>query len=234
MLRMGQEEWARTGSRYRALSRHRVPGAAGDRAGRCLQAQSSMREQLRDVSQSMKSSSVRSAGWARSRPAPCIPQHQAEMEKTRWVGTSPAARCRHLPVAGYSPAVPLQRCLESLVMGCLTLLCQGPALWHLSGLFQVGWGSRPGLALLRQGRMDRQCSGPEHGGQGSPQRGAQCCEDLLLLEEGWFPRLSPVPKSKHPLHMSQILPVGCLGGSGPPELLFLWRSPGPAYDQGRP
>lgn len=33
---------------------------------------------------------------------------------------------------GYSQAAPLQRCLESLVMGSLLLLCRAPPLWHSS------------------------------------------------------------------------------------------------------
>lgn len=110
----------------------------------------------------------------------CLSEHEEQFCTLHWLGTLPSGSLhssvpglrwrRHggwvpallpgagadgvpaLPVAGYSPAAPLQRCLESLVTGCLTLLCRSPALRHLSGLFQVGWGSHLGLALLRQGR----------------------------------------------------------------------------------
>lgn len=54
------------------------------------------------------------------------------------MGTSPAAWCRCCWNAsitcalhwGYLQAAPLQRCLESLVMGSLPLLCRSPALQH--------------------------------------------------------------------------------------------------------
>lgn len=76
------------------------------------------------------------------------------------------------------------------------------------------------------------CSGAARGVQGSPQQGAQCCGDLPMLELGGSPRLSPVHPSEHALPVSQKLLVGCLRGSCSPQLLFPWRSPGLAYDQG--
>lgn len=77
-LQMGQEETSRAGRSRRALPGHGMLVAAGDRAGQGLRAQLSVREQLSGVSRSTKCRSACSAGWARSHPAPCIPQGQGQ------------------------------------------------------------------------------------------------------------------------------------------------------------
>lgn len=66
VLQMGQEEQSRARRSHRMLDQHRVPKAAGVRAGWGLRAQLSVREQLNDVAQGR---STCSAVWANSHPS---------------------------------------------------------------------------------------------------------------------------------------------------------------------
>ena len=154
------------------LPGHWVPVAAGDRAGQGLRAQLSMREQLSDVSRSMKSGSARSTGWARSHPAAHIPRGQGQDGGAAVDGYQPCCpvrvllECQHYlcPALGLlagctSPEVPREPgdgLSASAVPGSspaalITLLLPCQRRRDLlpgagSGLFVVGWGSHPPCA----------------------------------------------------------------------------------------
>lgn len=171
---MGQEERARAGRSRRALPGHRVPVAAGDGAGQGLQAQLSVREQLSDVSRSMKSRSTRSAGWACSHPAPRIPWGQGQ--------DGGAA------VGGYQPC-----CLVQVLLECQHYLCS--ALGLLAGctspevLREPGDGLPAAVVPVSSPAASNTFLLP-----------CQCRRDLLL---GAGPGLFGVGWGSHPLRAPQ-------------------------------
>lgn len=120
--------------------------------GRGPRVQPSAREQLSNVSWSMKNRSSRSAGWARSLPAPHVPGAGGQSEETHPAGTSPAGEhpAPWLPPSAGGMLVPQQGTLSPWLRapaGCVRG-SRSPSSFYLEASCP---GSPPGRALGQLG-----------------------------------------------------------------------------------
>jgi len=146
-----------------------LQGTERDGSGHGLWAQPGVREQLSDVSRSMKSGSACPAGWARSHLAPHTPQGRGRDGGAAVQPCCPVwvlLECQHYlcPVLGLltgctSPEVPREpgdglpaaAVPGSSRAASITVLLprqrrRDPVPGAESGLFGVGWGSHPPCA----------------------------------------------------------------------------------------
>lgn len=167
--------------------------------GRGPRVQPSEREQLSNVSRSMKSRSSRSAGWARSLPAPHVPRAGGQSEETHPAGTCPAGEHPALwvpPSAGIalvpqqSTPCPWVRAPAGCVRGSRSpqlLLPRGPpALAHHRARLWAKWAAR-WLPLFACHPRGSQARGHPAGGR----MAALCC---VAEQRGWSisrPRCCP-------------------------------------------